>query len=67
MTNVPDDSEEKKEILDLNDDGKISINESLRAEAGLLEEIAKEKAKRKGMVGWLNRQLRRLLGRVDNY
>jgi hypothetical protein len=67
MTNVPDDSEEKKEILDLNDDGKISINESLRAEAGLLEEFTKENAKRKGMVGWLNRRLSRLLGRVDNY
>lgn len=67
MTNVPDDSEEKKEILDLNDDGKISINESLRAEAGLLEEFTKEKAKHKGMVGWLNRRLSRLLGRVDNY
>ena len=67
MTNVPDDSEEKKEILDLNDDGKISINESLRAEAGLLEEFTKEKAKRKGMVGWLNKRLSKMLGRVDNY
>ena len=67
MTNIPDDSEEKKEILDLNDDGKISINESLRAEAGLLEEFTKEKAKRKGVVGWLNARLSRLLGRVDNY
>lgn len=67
MTNFPDDSEEKKEILDLNDDGKISVNESLRAEAGLLGEFAKEKARRGGVIGWLNRRVSRLLGRVDNY
>jgi hypothetical protein len=67
MTNIPDDSEEKKDILDLNDDGKISINESLRAEAGLLEEFTKQRAEKKGFVGWFNRTLSRLLGRVDNY
>ena len=64
---VPDDSEDKKEILDLDDDGKISLNETLRAEAGLLEEFTKEKAKQHGLVGWLNRVLSRMLGRVDNY
>jgi hypothetical protein len=67
MTNIPDDSEEKIEILDLDDDGKISINESLRAEAGLLGEFTKQKAKRKGVIGWVNRMLSRLLRRVDNY
>lgn len=64
---VPDDSEDKKDILDLDDDGKVSLNETLRAEAGLLEEFAKEKSKRSGVVGWFNRVLSRMLGRVDNY
>ncbi len=64
---VPDDSEDKKDILDLDDDGKVSLNETLRAEAGLLEEFAKEKSKRSGVVGWFNRLLSRMLGRVDNY
>ena len=64
---VPDDSEDKKEILDLDDDGKITLNETLRAEAGLLEEFTKEKSGRKGVVGWFNRVASKLLGRVDNY
>jgi hypothetical protein len=64
---VPDDSEEKKEILDLDDDGKVSLSETLRAEAGLLEEFTKEKARRRGFVGWFNRLVSRMLGRVDNY
>jgi len=64
---VPDDSEDKKEILDLDDDGEVSLNETLRAEAGLLEEFTKEKAKRRGVVGWCNRVLSKMLGRVDNY
>lgn len=64
---VPDDSEDKKEILDLDDDGKISLNETLRAEAGLLEEFAKEKSNKQGVVGWFNRLVSRMLGRVDNY
>ena len=64
---VPDDSEDKKEILDLDDDGKISLSETLRAEAGLIEEFTKEKSRRSGVVGWFNRVVSRLLGRVDNY
>jgi hypothetical protein len=64
---VPDDSEEKKEILDLDDDGKISLGETLRAEAGLIEEFTKEKARQRGVVGWFNRLVSRVLGRVDNY
>lgn len=64
---VPDDSEDKMEILDLDDDGKVSLNETLRAEAGLLEEFAKEKSRLSGVVGWFNRLLSRMLGRVDNY
>ena len=64
---VPDDSEDKKDILDLDDDGKVSLNETLRAEAGLLEEFAKEKSRRSGVVGWFNRMLSRMLGHVDNY
>jgi|GEM_PF-1299352 hypothetical protein len=64
---VPDDSEEKREILDLDDDGKISLGETLRAEAGLLEEFTKEKARNHGVVGWFNRLVSKVLGRVDNY
>lgn len=64
---VPDDSEEKKEILDLDDDGKISLGETLRAEAGLIEEFAKAKSRRGGFVGWFNRLISKMLGRVDNY
>lgn len=67
MSNIPEDSEQKKEVLDLNDDGRVSLNETLRAEAGLLEEFTKEKAKRRGVFGLCNRVLSRMLGRVDNY
>lgn len=63
---IPEDSEDKKEILDLNKDGHISIEESLRAEAGLLEEFTKEPAKAKGLKGWINRLLGRGLNRIDN-
>ena len=63
---LPEDSKEKKEILDLNKDGHISVGESIRAEAGLLEEFTKEPAKAKGFKGWINRLLRRGLNRIDN-
>jgi hypothetical protein len=63
---IPDDSKEKKEILDLNKDGHISIVESIRAEAGLLEEFTKEPAKAKGLKGWVNRLLGRGLNKIDN-
>lgn len=64
---VPDDSEDKKEILDLDHDGRIALSETLRADAGLLEEYAKAKSRRWGVIGWINRVLSRMLGRVDNY
>lgn len=63
---IPEDSKEKKEILDLNKDGHISIGESVRAEAGLLEEFTKESAKAKGLKGWVNRLLGRGLNKIDN-
>lgn len=63
---LPEDSDDKKEILDLNNDGHISIGESVRAEAGLLEEFTKEPAKAKGIKGWINRLLGRGLDRIDN-
>jgi hypothetical protein len=62
---IPEDSKEKK-ILDLNEDGHISVGESIRAEAGLLEEFTKEPAKAKGLKGWINRLLGRGLGKIDN-
>jgi hypothetical protein len=34
--NIPEDSKDKEQILDLNKDGHISVGESIRAEAGLL-------------------------------
>lgn len=64
--NNPEDSAEKKKILDLNEDGKVSLGESLRAEAGLLEEFTKAPARKKGLWGWINRKIGRLLGRFDN-
>ncbi len=42
---IPEDSKDKEQILDLNNDGHISVGESIRAEAGLLEEFTKEPAK----------------------
>ena len=63
---IPEDSKEKKEILDLNKDGHISIGESIRAQAGLLEEFTKEPAKAKGLKGWVNRLLGRGLNKIDN-
>ena len=63
---IPDDSKEKEQILDLNNDGHISVGESIRAEAGLLEEFAKEPAKAKGIKGWINRLLGRGLNKIDN-
>ncbi|MGA0080522.1 MAG: hypothetical protein ACO3IT_02035 [Ilumatobacteraceae bacterium] len=47
-------------------DGHISIGESIRAEAGLLEEFTKEPAKAKGLKGWINRLLGRGLNKIDN-
>ena len=63
---IPEDSKDKKEILDLNEDGHISVGESIRAEAGLLEEFTKEPAKEKGIKGWINRLLGRGLNKIDN-
>lgn len=63
---LPEDSDDKKDILDLNNDGHISIGESVRAEAGLLEEFTKEPAKAKGIKGWINRLVGRGLDRIDN-
>ena len=63
---IPEDSKDKKEILDLNEDGHISVGESIRAEAGLLEEFTKEPAKAKGLKGWINRLLGRGLRKIDN-
>ena len=63
---LPEDSKDKKEFLDLNKDGHISVGESIRAEAGLLEEFTKEPAKDKGFKGWINRLLGRGLNRIDN-
>jgi hypothetical protein len=63
---IPEDSKEKKEILDLNKDGHISIGESIRAQAGMLEEFTKEPAKAKGLKGWVYRLLGRGLNKIDN-
>ena len=63
---IPDDSKDKEQILDLNNDGHISVGESIRAEAGLLEEFTKEPAKAKGVKGWVNRLLGRWLNKIDN-
>ena len=64
--NIPEDSKDKEQILDLNKDGHISVGESIRAEAGLLEQFTKEPAKAKGVKGWINRLLGRGLGKIDN-
>jgi hypothetical protein len=63
---IPDDSKEKEQILDLNKDGHISVGESIRAEAGLLDEFAKNAGKRPGFQGWINRLLGRGLDKIDN-
>ncbi len=63
---IPEDSAEKKKILDLNEDGRVSLSESLRAEAGLLEEFTKAPARKRGIWAWINRKTGRLLGKFDN-
>jgi hypothetical protein len=63
---IPEDSKDKEQILDLNNDGHISVGESIRAEARFLEEFTKEPAKAKGVKGWINRLLGRGLNRIDN-
>jgi hypothetical protein len=63
---IPEDSKDKEQILDLNNDGHISVGESIRAEAGFLEEFTKEPAKAKGVKDWINRLLGRGLNRIDN-
>jgi hypothetical protein len=63
---IPDDSKEKEQILDLNKDGHISVGESIRAEAVLLDEFAKNAGKRPGFRGWINRLLGRGLDKIDN-
>lgn len=63
---ISEDSKDKEQILDLNKNGHISVGESIRAEAGLLEEFTKEPAESKGVKGWINRLLGRGLGKIDN-
>jgi hypothetical protein len=63
---IPEDSKDKERILDLNKDGHISVGESIRAEAGLLEEFTKAPAKAKGLKGWINRLIGRGLNKIDN-
>ena len=63
---IPEYSAEKEQILDLNKDGHVSIGESIRAEAGLLDEFAKSHAASKGLKGWINRLLGRGLDKIDN-
>jgi hypothetical protein len=63
---IPADSNDKEKILDLNNDGHISLSESVRAEAGLLDEFAKNAGKRPGFRGWINRLLGRGLDKIDN-
>jgi hypothetical protein len=63
---IPADSNDKEKILDLNNDGHISLSESARAEAGLLDEFAKNAGKRPGFRGWINRLLGRGLDKIDN-
>ena len=63
---IPPDSSDKEQILDLNEDGHISISESARAEAGLLDEFAKKAGQGKGLKAWINRLLGRGLDKIDN-
>ena len=63
---IPADSNDKEQILDLNKDGHISIGESVRAEAGLLDEFAKKAGRGKGPKAWINRILGRGLDKIDN-
>ena len=63
---IPEDSKDKEQILDLNKDGNISMSESIRAEAGLLDEFAKNAGKRPGFRGWISRIFGRGLDKIDN-
>jgi hypothetical protein len=63
---IPADSSDKEQILDLNKDGHISVGESVRAEAGLLDEFAKKAGRGKGPKAWINRILGRGLDKIDN-
>ena len=63
---IPADSSDKEKILDLNNDGHISVGESVRAEAGLLNEFAKNAGRGKGLKAWINRVLGRGLDKIDN-
>lgn len=63
-----DDAEnpDKDRILDLDGDGRVSMSESLRAQAGMAEEYAKVAGPKRGPLGWINRLIARMLDRVDN-
>ena len=63
---IPEASKDKEQILDLNRDGHISMSESIRAEAGLLDEFAKNAGKRPGFRGWISRIFGRGLDKIDN-
>jgi hypothetical protein len=60
------DDADKERILDLDGDGRVSMSESLRAQAGMAEEYAKVAGPKRGPFGWLNRLIARMLDRVDN-
>lgn len=60
------DNPDKERILDLDGDGRVSMSESLRAQAGMAEEYAKVAGPKRGPLGWINRLIARMLDRVDN-
>jgi len=63
---TPEEHEASVEAQDLNDDGKVSIVEELRSEAGVIDARLEGIAEEGGIKGSLAKAAHEVLDRLDN-
>jgi hypothetical protein len=63
---TPQEHEASVEAQDLNDDGKVSIVEELRSEAGVVDARLEEIAEHGGITGGLAKAAHEILDKLDN-
>ncbi len=63
---TPEEHEASVEAQDLNDDGKVSIVEELRSEAGVIDARLEDIAEEGGIKGTLAKAAHEILDRLDN-
>lgn len=63
---TPEEHQASVEAQDLNDDGKVSIVEELRSEAGVVDARLEEIAEEGGIKGSLAKAAHEILDKLDN-